>query len=289
MKQQKTLTELLTNAPRVFLVPHNVRQEVPVHVAETDLTIGVDAVGGDNEDPYVWAPNFLYTFCHAHGNRYQGSLLEDVPVGSVIIFLALPAPEKGRPSWKNATHVQIDTVMTVQAQVKWQLDNPPLTLAALQQQFQEAPAYLGDGQAIENHLPYIDTPTRRLLSKNPGHDWPVHNDWQSYVTLVGDPENSFLPLGADKHIVDIQGDLAKALINYIQINKRNRAAVLDLPELVALQPAKGARVYFRRTERVLADGTTNPLWAEMIDPLVQAIDDQLAYRVTGSELVDQRP
>lgn len=166
---------------RLVIIGHSIRQEKIIISDGKKLKIAFDRLKGEshNEDPYIWAPRFIYTFCH--GNI---SLKKEYINSKDSIYYVFVARKKG-----DSELFIIDTVIKQDFTINWP-QKGTRTTNSIKRSLMEA--FINHGiklsnvevqDIIDHHFPKIEN-DNKILSE---HDRKI------LFSAVG-TKDSFLPL-----------------------------------------------------------------------------------------------
>lgn len=197
----------------IVFIGHPIRQTQEFIIDNEKYRISFDGFKDENqnEDPFIWNENFLYSFCHANHalskeirQKINGKNRKKEEV--YFVFVAKTA--------KDSDIFEIDTIIKAKEIYCWPNKNNRFKKNLCKQIFND--------EVITKHLPkFLD---EGGLSQ--------HNNKDLY-TCVGDREGSFLPMVKDKN-EDIfipykfdDDDDSKKLLELIQVKNSKRYYVVQ--------------------------------------------------------------
>lgn len=176
----------------VVLIPHlGVKRIKPLSKVSSIDKYGLDGCRietekfrsqHNNEDPYIWTPQFLYSFCHANIALKKSTLDTIQDFDTYFCFF----------SRNELDLLQIDTVIMGQHILKWG-ERPAggreknSVRSILKDYIQKKGISVLDSEEILNDIMDCHLPFDEYGMMNEHDNKKVH-------TIVGDKENSFLPL-----------------------------------------------------------------------------------------------
>lgn len=193
----------------IIFIGHPTRHKQELIIDNEKYNISFDGFNKteNNEDPFIWNENFLYSFCHANhalSKEIRQLINEKEEVNKkkevYFVFVAKIA--------KDSDIFEIDTVIKAEEIFEWPPKNKRFKENLCNPIFNE--------KVIKYHLPYL-----------PGDGTISEHDNVNLYTCVGNADGSFLPMVKSKK-EDIfipftfDKDRSKDLIDLIQINNSNR-------------------------------------------------------------------
>ena len=153
------------------IVGHPAREKMTIEVKEHpgkkfNISIDKRKNEGKNEDPYIFAENFLYSFCHAN-SAITKKIRNKVKANESVYFIFVARID-------NSSEIfEIDTIIKAKEIVEWPEKG---------KRNKENLSFIGDDNIKKHHLPAI-------IDGN----LQEHNRKNLY-TCIGDENESFLPM-----------------------------------------------------------------------------------------------
>jgi len=260
---------MINKAERVFLVPHPVRKvyNVDINRLGKECHIYADPIGGDNEDPFIWNNQFMYSFCHAF-NRLDKSL-----PGDVFVFMA----KDDADIWSEQTQLRVDTILVVAETngiIKWPIGKERC-FSNIQKKFNK----IANKSTLLKHIPNICEKNGEwhLIGKNKNY---VH-DWKYITTLVGDFQRSYLPLEKDCTPVTLDEIDTNLVVSLLKSNKEEREQCSDVLQLWNLGKDK-SWTYLTLIEKQ----KQLYIWKKVMD-VINRISNKTEYKIFGCDLLNK--
>ena len=187
----------------IVFIGHPIRQKQELVIDKEKYKISFDVFKDEknNEDPFIWNKNFLYSFCHAN-HALSPEIRQRIKEDVYLVFVA--------PTKENPEIVEIDTIIKAEQIYKWPPKNKRFEENLCSQIFNE--------NVVKYHLPDL-----------PGDGTISEHDNVNLYTCVGKADGSFLPMVKGKKEDEgkfipfiFDKDRSKDLLDLIQIKNSNR-------------------------------------------------------------------
>lgn len=185
----------------IVFIGHPIRQKREFIIDNEKYNISFDGFNKteNNEDPFIWNENFLYSFCHAnHALSKEIRQLINEKEEVYFVFVAKVADD--------SDIFEIDTVIKAEEIYEWPPKNKRFEENLCNQIFNE--------KVIKNHLPYL-----------PGDGTISEHDNVNLYTCVGDADGSFLPMvkSGDQYIpYQFNSEMSEYLLDLLKSKNSNR-------------------------------------------------------------------
>lgn len=180
-----------------------IRQKQELVIDKEKYKISFDGFNDEknNEDPFIWNKNFLYSFCHAN-HALSAEIRQRIKEDVYLVFVA--------PTKENPEIVEIDTIIKAEQIYEWPPKNRRFEENLCSQIFNE--------NVVKYHLPDL-----------PGDGTISEHDNVNLYTCIGKTDGSFLPMVKGKKEDEgnfipfiFDKDQSKDLLDLIQIKNSNR-------------------------------------------------------------------
>ena len=190
----------------IVFIGHPMRQKQELVIENEKYNISFDGFNDEknNEDPFIWNKNFLYSFCHAN-HALSAEIRQKINKEKEEVYLVFVAPTKENPEI-----VEIDTILKAKEIYEWPNKNERFEENLCSQIFNE--------NVVKHHLPNL-----------PGDGTISEHDNVNLYICVGKADGSFLPMVKGKKEDEgkfipfiFDKDRSKDLLDLIQIKNSNR-------------------------------------------------------------------
>lgn len=127
----------------IVFIGHPIRQKQELVIDKEKYKISFDGFKDEknNEDPFIWNKNFLYSFCHAN-HALSPEIRQRIKEDVYLVFVA--------PTKENPEIVEIDTIIKAEQIYKWPPKNKRFEENLCSQIFNE--------NVVKYHLPFYLLP-----------------------------------------------------------------------------------------------------------------------------------
>lgn len=185
----------------IIFIGHPTRHKQELIIDNEKYNISFDGFNKteNNEDPFIWNENFLYSFCHAnHALSKEIRQLINEKEEVYFVFVAKTA--------KDSDIFEIDTVIKAEEIYEWPPKNKRFKENLCNPIFNE--------KVIKYHLPYL-----------PGDGTISEHDNVNLYTCVGNADGSFLPMvkSGDQYIpYQFNSEMSEYLLDLLKSKNSNR-------------------------------------------------------------------